>query len=133
MSLVSQHWTPQRKPVEAVPLPEDCEVPGAEALAASAKPLVRKKKPGLQLSRWKTQHISENVEEKVSKERFDLPASVEQLLQLDDSIGKNAEVAQSRPRVTFTSPTEESGGSPKIGVCYLHLASDGSMVRFQRV
>lgn len=126
MILVLQHWTPQRKIVETLPLPEDCEVPGAEALAASAKPLVRKKKPGLQLSRWKNQHISENVEEKVSKERFDLPASVEQLLQLDDSIGKNAEVAQSRPRVTFTSPTGESGHSPKIGVCYLHFNGEVS-------
>lgn len=136
VSLMLQHWTPQRKIVETVPLPEDCEVPGAEALAASAKPLVRKQKPGLQFSRWKNQHISENVEEKVSKEQFDPTGPVEQSLRLDNSKaagGKNAEGGQSRPRVTFTLPTEKCGGSPKIGVCYLHLTSGCSMVWFHRV
>jgi len=99
-------------------MPDDFEELGAEGLAGLAKPLIRKKKPALNLSRWKTERSSKDNNVAGLKEHLDTSSPVEEIYHVEElkttpveSEIERAPEAVSRPRVTFTLPTEKSAGT----------------------
>jgi len=115
--LLWQHWAPQREP-ETVAMPDDFEELGAEGLAALAKPLIRKKKTTLNLSRWKTERTSKDTDLKGPNLNLDNSSHVEEINQVEElettpveSRIERAPESVSRPRVSFTLPTKKSAGT----------------------
>lgn len=111
------HWAPQREP-ETVAMPDNFEELGAEGLAALAKPLIRKKKPTLNLSRWKTERNSKDNDLKGPNLDLDNSSPVEEINEVEElkttpaeSRMERAPEAVSRPRVSFTLPTKKSADS----------------------
>lgn len=101
-----------------MPMPDDFEELGAEGLAALAKPLIRKKKPTLNLSRWKTERNSKDNDLKGPEEQLDTSSRLEEINEVEElktapggSKTESAPEAVSRPRVTFTLPTKMSTGA----------------------
>lgn len=110
------HWLPRRES-EIVPMPEDSEELNAEGMAALAKPLIPKKKPTLNISRWKTERNSTSTSVDGNQEHLDSfsapePSNAVQDLKVasEDSKLERAPEAVSRPRVTFTLPLEKNAG-----------------------
>lgn len=110
MSVVWQHWKPQPEP-ESFPMPDDFEELGAESLAAAAKPLIPKKKPTLNLSRWKTER---NSKDNGLEGPTEASLRIEEINEVEEpkvlSGESTIEGAVSRPRVTFTLPTKNTAG-----------------------
>lgn len=120
VSLEWQHWLPRRES-EIVPMPEDSEELNAEGMAALAKPLIPKKKPTLNISRWKTERNSTSTSVDGNQEHLDSfsapePSNAVQDLKVasEDSKLERAPEAVSRPRVTFTLPLEKNAGMSKF-------------------
>ncbi|KAG0577827.1 hypothetical protein KC19_5G184600 [Ceratodon purpureus] len=107
------HWAPRREPEpETVPMPDpEFGEGGAEGLAALAKPLIRKKKPTINLSRWKAERNSKNNDLDGNEEHLgtsslsDESNLVEKLkITSDESKIEGGQESVSRPRVAFTLP-----------------------------
>ena len=119
VSLEWQHWAPRREPEpETVPMPDpEFGEGGAEGLAALAKPLIRKKKPTINLSRWKAERNSKNNDLDGNEEHLgtsslsDESNLVEKLkITSDESKIEGGQESVSRPRVAFTLPLIKNAG-----------------------
>lgn len=115
--MVWQHWKPQPEP-ETFPMPDNFEELGAESLAAVAKPLIPKKKPTLNLSRWKTERDSKD---NGLKSPAEASLRIEEITEVEEpkstsgeSKIEGASEAVSRSRVTFTLPTKNTTGTASL-------------------
>jgi hypothetical protein len=116
VSLEWQHWAPRREP-ETVPMPDDFEELSGEGLAALAKPLIRKKKPVINLSRWKAERNSKDSDLNGNREHLDTSSPAEERNRFEElkasseeSKIESAAEAVPRPRVTFTLPGKKFAG-----------------------
>ena len=116
MSLECQHWAPRQEP-ETVPMPDDFEELSGEGLAALAKPLIRKKKPVINLSRWKAERNSKDSDLNGNREHLGTSSPAEERNRFEElkatpeeSKIESAAEAVPRPRVTFTLPGKKNAG-----------------------
>jgi hypothetical protein len=93
-------------------MPDDFEELGAESLAAVAKPLIPKKKPTLNLSRWKAER---NSKDNGLKGPAEASLRIEEINEVEEAKSTSGESkiegaseAVSRPRVTFALPTKNT-------------------------
>lgn len=106
-------------------MPEDYEELGAEALAGLAKPLLRKKKEGLQLSKWKIDRAS-IIEENVVKDTTDEDSlrktsnpRIEEQHTSAENVKEKPVASIQQPRTTLTLPSHnETGWLFKLNLGY---------------